>query len=386
MQNAILEAALFYHDLGWSLIPIKPGTKVPAIRSWKQYQKERASVEQLHKWFDTHPERSIAVILGPVSGDLFCRDFDDLAGYEQWKGDSPELAASLPTTGTSRGRHVYCRSEFGRIVKLNDGELRGAGYCVLPPSNHPNGTRYEWIILPHDSIPHLDLAESKFLCPSVTETTESTEITESPETTQENRRQLKPVVGEGIGLVGLEFDSAIQAIFSRTLPLSSGKRNLAVFELARGLKSMPGFSEADPNVLKEFVRQWHSLALPNISTQPFEDTWIDFLRAWPRVKFPAGLDPMSEILKRAQQASESDWPYESQGLRLLASLCRELQRAMGAEPFFLSCRKAGSLLGIHHVRAYRWLWLLENDKIIQTVTKGDRQTQQATRFRYISSL
>ena len=49
--NDILSAAMAYAKRGWSVIPIKPGTKVPAA-SWRKYQHLRASADMVGKWFD----------------------------------------------------------------------------------------------------------------------------------------------------------------------------------------------------------------------------------------------------------------------------------------------------------------------------------------------
>jgi hypothetical protein len=142
-----LEAALEGLRRGWSIIPIGPGTKKPP-RSlfWKRYQSQRADEAQLRQWFRKGKYGSLGVILGDVSGGLVCRDFDTMESYEQWTTHYPDLAKTLPTVATARGRHVYCRSLHRGIVKLEDGELRGAGYCLLPPSRHPDGPTCRWIV------------------------------------------------------------------------------------------------------------------------------------------------------------------------------------------------------------------------------------------------
>lgn len=105
----IYEAAKQYACLGWSLIPIKPRTKTPAC-DWKRYQDARADEDQLCQWFNEGVDRSIAVVMGAVSGDLVCRDFDEMGEYERWAESHPALAKSLPTVATPRpGRHVYFR-------------------------------------------------------------------------------------------------------------------------------------------------------------------------------------------------------------------------------------------------------------------------------------
>jgi hypothetical protein len=66
----------------------------------------------------------------------------------------------------------------GEIIDLGDGELRGGGYCLAPPSKHPNGHVYRWLIAPGDEIPTIDLHEAGFL-PVVSELyTEDTDHTE----------------------------------------------------------------------------------------------------------------------------------------------------------------------------------------------------------------
>ena len=39
-----------------------------------------------------------------------------------------------------------------------------------------------------------------------------------------------------------------------------------------------------------------------LATEPFDETWIDFIHAWPKVKFPKGNEPMIAILKRAKDS------------------------------------------------------------------------------------
>ncbi len=77
--------------------------------------------------------------------------------------------------------------------------------------------------------------------------------------------------------------------------------------------------------------------------------------------------------------------YEQAGLRLLATVCRELQRSVGQEPFYLACRTAGRLLTVDHSTASRWLWLLVHDGIVEEVEKGDRSRRRASRYRYLAA-
>lgn len=385
-------------NYGWSIIPIRPGTKAAAC-AWTEFQQTRPTDEQLAGWFGNGRSCGLAVIFGDVSDGLICRDFDTLEGYQQWAAEHPDLAATLPTVETARGRHVYCRSGHRGIVKMDDGELRGAGYCLLPPSRHPSGLVYRWLIPPDGDIPSItDTRAAGFLRGDVTERAERTEDNGG---LQSEQKQLGGVVDEGTApptncpvlsvhsvlSVTRDSDPEIDRAILDTIPSAIGRRNRQVFELARALKGIPRLADGHVDALKPYVRQWHKVGLNKgvIGTEPLEETWIDFLHAWPKVKFPKGEEPMLAIFQRAK---DSPLPrrYEGKGLRLLMALCRELQRSSGDKPFFLACRTAAWLLDLGqngHMKAWRWLDLLVHDHVLEEVEKGARGKRRATRYRYI---
>ncbi len=153
--GSFLGHALAFFRRGWSIIPIRHKTakgKEPAC-NWKPYQRRAPSQATLRRLFAEPNLDGLGVICGDVS-DLVIRDFDDAASYEQWAAAHTELATALPTVKTARGFHVYFRCGFRGIKHEADGELRGAGYCLVPPSTHPSGHIYEWINpLPMGSYP-----------------------------------------------------------------------------------------------------------------------------------------------------------------------------------------------------------------------------------------
>jgi hypothetical protein len=373
MKNFVLEAALQYQSLGWSVIPIKRGTKRPDLKSWRQYQESRPSEKELRCWFPDSG-KGLAVITGAVSGNLVCRDFDDKTTYDDWASKYPKFAKSLPTVITSRGRHVYCRSSFNRLIHVEQGELRGGnGYCILPPSTHPDGIKYRWAIKPKALIPALDLNEVGFLTANVTERTEET---------GEDGGELRRV----LGCVAGNLEQKIERIIQTTAPVRYGTRHRAVFQFARALRSLPSMWDAGFNDLIPHVRRFHLRALPFIRTKPFEEIWFDFREAWEKIKFPIGADPMSEIFARANRQLNGEWPYEQSSLSLLVFLCKELQRTAEDSPFFLSCRTAGRLLEMEHTQAARWLRNIERDGWIKTIEKGTATSMRATRFRYVGPM
>ena len=325
-----------------------------------------------------------------------------MTAYEDWVANHPDLAASLPTVETRRGRHIYCRTESHHISEIRarlgkpdgtgainclDGELRaGVGcYSVVPPSKHPSGAAYRWLN-PLVELPTLNLVESGFII-----LTGDTEKTEEHRGTQRNTEAIEGVsecVCEWGGSREVPWNEEIEQAIIETLPTRRGMRNNNVFELARTLKAIPQLADAPGKALRPYVQFWHKLALPVIGTKPFEDTLIDFLKGWRRVKFPKGSDPMAEALANAIAAElpEAAIVYEQEQLRLLVSLCRELQRVSGDSPFFLSCRTAGRLLDVDFKTANRWLFLLVEEDVLTLVKKGDASSMLASRYRYTADL
>jgi hypothetical protein len=161
----ILRQVLDLAERGWSVFPLLPNTKMPAVK-WKRFQDERPSQKQLRSWFIGGDQPGLAVVLGGISGGLACRDFDAMEGYQKWAADHAGLASVLPTVQTARGRHVYFRGEAEAFVKFDDGELRAdhRHYNALPPSIHPSGKPYQWLTPLEDNLPLIPL--DIFLPPS----------------------------------------------------------------------------------------------------------------------------------------------------------------------------------------------------------------------------
>jgi hypothetical protein len=374
-QNPLLNHALEYHRRGWCIMPIPYGKKAARIK-WGKYQKIRPDEKQLVKWFG-NGRRNIAVVVGTVSGDLVCRDFDTVQAYESWAAAYPDLAQRLPTVRTARGYHVYFQARIDGTKRLSDGEVRaGGGYCLLPPSVHPDGPVYQWINpLTESNLVVCDPERAGFL-PRDGDVTEQTEQTENTEHTE--------------AIVGRGKEDEVEKAIAETLPQEYGTRNRRIFEFARAVKSLPQYADAEAGQLRELAVIWHKRALPNIRTKEFEETWIDFLKAWPKIKYPKGKEPMSQILEKAIRLDPPKIAVEKyqehSGLKTLVSLCRELQRSAGDNPFFLSARTAGKLLKVSAMQANRWFFLLQTDGILKLVSKGGtaEAVRKASRYRYVA--
>jgi hypothetical protein len=135
-----------------------------------------------------------------------------------------------------------------------------------------------------------------------------------------------------------------------------------------------------------FVRQWHTAALNFIDTKAFEDTWVDFLYVWPRVKFAGSGDAVPAALK---SALSKPFPakaslYDSLLTKQLVALCCQLQRVAEDGFFYLSCRKAADLLNTDRTTVNRAMRAMLADGVLIHVTDWQQNHESTVRkgFRY----
>lgn len=166
-EKTVLEAALAYHDMGFSLIPCLG--KRPAIASWSQYQERRAERTTVAEWFTPKGQsvrlnptfygnqgqghQSIGVVLGKVSQNLVVIDLDGEDAIKLFYATFPKMVGLTLTiaTGSGVGRHLYFylhdmpKNQNIRLATGGGIEIRGNGqYVIAPPSLHEKtGLPYE---------------------------------------------------------------------------------------------------------------------------------------------------------------------------------------------------------------------------------------------------
>ncbi len=140
----LVESALAYARLGWSVIPVQPRGKVPLV-SWTEFQLRRAGENEVRAWWQRWPDANVGVVTGAQSG-LIVVDIDGPTG-EQSVND--EASMNTVECRTGRGRHLYFAHPGARVgsrAGVRPGvDVRGdGGYVVAPPSIHASGRPYEW--------------------------------------------------------------------------------------------------------------------------------------------------------------------------------------------------------------------------------------------------
>lgn len=143
----MLADAIKYLHQGWSVIPLQPLGKKPALQRWQQYQASRAEEAEVRKWWAAWPTANLGVVTGRASGGLLVLDVDGPEGRSSLRGLTLPVT---PVVQTGNGYHYYFRSLAGgtaNAVRVLPGlDVRGdGGYVVAPPSRHPSASLYAWV-------------------------------------------------------------------------------------------------------------------------------------------------------------------------------------------------------------------------------------------------
>lgn len=142
----MIEHALAYARAGLPVLPLLPRGKAPACAHGKD--DATTDVDRITRWWSQRPECNIG--MRPPRG-LVVLDVDTQHGGPGTLAALFDRYGSLPATWMARtgqgGQHIWLRAEgpcrgtlgLGIDVKTH------SGYLVVPPSVHPNGSRYEWL-------------------------------------------------------------------------------------------------------------------------------------------------------------------------------------------------------------------------------------------------
>ena len=143
----LLKYALVYQEKGIAVVPVVG--KRP-VAEWKKYQLRKQTEEEVREIFKNHPNATgIAGVTGKLSG-LVVLDIDAKHGR------SSEEFKLLPPTACvcsgGGGEHFYFKHP-GTDIKNREAvsgvgvDFRAdGGVIILPPSMHPSGARYEWLV------------------------------------------------------------------------------------------------------------------------------------------------------------------------------------------------------------------------------------------------
>lgn len=369
-RSPFATTALRYVASGLAVLPLKPRSKVPAGSLVPHGVKDATTdPSEIHAWAGRLPEANIGIATGARSGILVL-DVDprnggreSLAELVHQFGELPETV-TVTTGGPDGGSHFYFTHPGFRVRNVAVGrglDVRGdGGYVVAPSSLHPDtGLPYTGQIMRDRIIP-------------------------APACLLELLNAANPLIASVsfVSSVSLSLCKSVDEALQATIPSQQGQRNRALFEFARHLKGMPRYCDGSVDQLRPIVCQWYERALPFVATKEFDETWAEFVYGWDRVKFPKGGDTWAEACRRveASEPPPEASRYTDDRLRLLCGVCFQLQRLVGDQPFYLSCRCAGQVVGVSAPVAMRFLHLLVHDGVLRVVTPGTMK--RAARYHY----
>jgi P4 family phage/plasmid primase-like protien len=149
MSSAARGEAVEYRQLGWSPIPIKPGSKEPNLRELRPYLTRKATQEELGAW--SWP--GVGIVTGPLSGVLVL-DIDGPEGEAELQKHGHPITPMVRTA--SGGLHLYFKHPEQHVrtgIRVAPGlDVKASGgYVVAPPSVGSNGRSYEWLVSPEEA-------------------------------------------------------------------------------------------------------------------------------------------------------------------------------------------------------------------------------------------
>jgi hypothetical protein len=144
-----LDAALAYVARGFSVIPLVPGTKRPAVPVAPYFAgSERMTEDAVRTYWTARPEAGIGIVTGAPS-DLVVADVDPRNGGDN-EGTLDECPTDLIARTGSGGLHLFLRHPGGRVPcgktsRLGVDRKGDGGFVVAAPSRHPDGGVYRWL-------------------------------------------------------------------------------------------------------------------------------------------------------------------------------------------------------------------------------------------------
>ncbi|MFA6520438.1 MAG: bifunctional DNA primase/polymerase [Candidatus Paceibacterota bacterium] len=149
--NTKIEWALYYQDIGWSIIPV--GVDKRPLIKWEIYQTRCSSIEDIKKWWELWPNANPAVVTGKISG-IVVLDIDKKHNRSSKEFHLPPTVYAKSGSG---GEHFFFRHPGGYIKSVNAFLNEGVdikadgGYVVVHPSINEIG-QYDWIIPPENGL------------------------------------------------------------------------------------------------------------------------------------------------------------------------------------------------------------------------------------------
>ena len=325
---------------------------------------------------------NIGVALGKASEGVITIDFDEDIYVEAFLAVNPPLRDTLRTRG-ARGCNIWlrCSGAYPGLQRLKNsagdeiGEWRADGGQTIISGIHPEGALYRFVVeKPAITIGYEAIAWPDTILPP-SAATESKRVRGVRET---------EVIGVCVCKAGLSLER-VGDLISQIAPTGFHQNNVSLFKLARLVVSCQNAAGRRATVKElEFVFDRWCLAARPFWRHEREDYWAEFLQAYHYARIGLDEDPLEVAYHRAKTPPlPVVTGFNDERVRLLVAICREMDRQVCGNSFYVPTRKLGRLLGAHWSTVARWLVALEPLGVIHLAPGEVRQRGGTRSPRYL---
>ncbi|MDA7645938.1 bifunctional DNA primase/polymerase [Akkermansiaceae bacterium] len=382
------------------LIPIQKGKKGPMIKRWQQITFPMTQVEAYQKRLHSHGNTGI--LLGSPSQNLVSIDFDDPMVGESFLARNPWHSQTL-RTNSKQGFNLWLIMEGNYPEKCLDlksvtngihaGEWRGGGgHLTVFQGLHKSGIRYKLA----QKLPPLKMVFDQIdwgnLLPKchINDINDIKNINDTSEGGErQGRTPLRRTLTEkedaaNLARKNLEKDPKLWKLYKKFIDrhylAEQGQRNRQLVAMTTFLafntsdeittKLVDAFYDLNEDVFDD-SKETHSYE----AQEQLRNVRARWLKNLPPEDKKL-LDGFPDIQKKA--------------FRILWNLAGIEAKDAPHGLFYLSCHELGRRLGVDKRKAHRILRQLQSEKVIQTITKGEKyqsgKKAKATVFRWLRNL
>jgi hypothetical protein len=186
--------------------------------------------------------------------------------------------------------------------------------------------------------------------------------------------------------ISLGTEQRIAAIIEREIPETPGTRHNSLLRLSAAFNRLPELRGRPAEFFKQHIyRSWELSKDGGNVAADWTETWADWVRLWDKSQNHDYSTPAEAALAMAKI---TPFPaiaakYGTPKMKLLVALCYAMQETCADENdvWYLSCRTAGDLLEVHYAWAWKCIYRLRCDGVIEQVDVPGAKERDAYTYR-----